>query len=267
MNLVKIVKNLWKFALKNYFISIFFACIVFVAVVAGYKLFFSKSTYVYARVKVGQGLWWASTSQPPVWFINSIKPGEIQADLLGKPLVEILSVRHYPSFISTNQYNVYLDLRLKVTGMKGTGTYNFNRSSIGVGSGIDLEFPQNQFSGTITDLSEKPFEDKYIEKTVYLNRPDAAPWEYDAIKIGDKYFDGKNIVFQILDKSSFDVQGLVAGVNTQPLKNITVKVNVLVKNVNGQYVYGEEQIVAPGKIFYVSTQGFSFNNFLISKVE
>ena len=107
MNLSKNIKMLWQFALKNYFISIFLACIAFVVLVAGYKLFFPKPTYIYVRVKIGQGLWCASTTKPPIWFINSIKKGNTQNDLLGKPLAEILSVRYYPWYNTNNQYDVY----------------------------------------------------------------------------------------------------------------------------------------------------------------
>src|SRR3990167_8185822 len=151
----KFFKKLWNFTVTNYFISIFIACIAFVGVVSIYKLFFVKPTFVYAKVKVGQGLWWATTQKPNLWFVKNIKKGDAQTDFVGELTAEILSVHYYPT-VSPNQYDVYLTMKLKVSGNKKTGKYNFNRSTIGVGAPIDLEFPSTQFSGTITDLSVKP---------------------------------------------------------------------------------------------------------------
>src|SRR3989338_8348156 len=109
MNLGKLMKKFTKFAIDNYFISIFLACIAFVVLVSAYKLFFVKPTFVYAKVKVGQGLWWASTQKPSLWFVKNIKKGDIQTDLLGEPTAEILSVRYYPT-VFPNQYDVYLTM-------------------------------------------------------------------------------------------------------------------------------------------------------------
>lgn len=41
---------------KHYFLLILIGCVGFVCFVAFYKIFISKPTYIYAKVKVGQGL-------------------------------------------------------------------------------------------------------------------------------------------------------------------------------------------------------------------
>ncbi|GIW63855.1 MAG: hypothetical protein KatS3mg091_657 [Patescibacteria group bacterium] len=167
MRKMSFLKKIWKFLVDNYFISIFIACIGFVAVVSVYKLFFVKPTYVYAKVKVGQGLWWASTQKPSSWYLeafqNVIKTKESENDLSGNPQSQILSMRYYPTYIQ-NQYDVYLIMKLKVSKLGKTGKYNFKRSSIGVSSPVDFEFPSVQFSGTIIDISEKPIKDKLSRK-------------------------------------------------------------------------------------------------------
>jgi hypothetical protein len=209
------LKKTWKFLVDNYFISIFFACIAFVGVVSIYKLFFVKPTYVYAKIKVGQGLWWASTQKPSMWYVEAFKrikeTKEQEKELTGQPQAEILEVKYYPWW-GSNQYDVYLLMKLKVTKMGKIGKYNFKRSAIGVGSPVDFEFPSLQFSGTVINISEKPIKEKYEEKTIILTKRNANPWEYDSIRIGDFYFDGKEKVFEVLEKTAKDTQTLTSDI-------------------------------------------------------
>ncbi len=267
-------KKLLKFAVNNYFISIFLACILFVGFISVFKLFFTKPTYVYARVKVGQGLWWASTQQLNIWFVKAIKPGEVERDLLGEPSAEIIDSRYYPWTSSTNQYIVYVTLKLKASVNKRTKEYSFNRSTIGVGSPIDLEFPTVQFSGTIVDLSQVPFADSYIEKTITLTKKSAYPWEYDAIKIGDSYFDGQDTVFQIIDKQAVDTASLThdtfgnfTAQTSVPQKYITITAKIKVRDENGQLMFGEEQLLTPGKTLVVTTSNFSSQDYAIGSIK
>lgn len=277
MKLGKIIKKLWRFAVDNYFISIFLACIAFVAFVSISRLFFSKPTYVYVKVKMGQGLWWASTAKPSIWFVNSIKKGDTESGLTGSPSAKILSVRYYP-WGGSNQYDVYLILKLKVTGNKKTG-YSFNRSTIGVGAPVDFEFPSSQFSGTIIDLSEKQFEDKYIEKIVYLAKGAGYykdfPFPYENIIVGDKYFDGEDYVFEVLDKKlqkqiwtvTNNLTGELFEREAETSQTIIVKAKIKVKEINKQLVYGEDQVVALNRNLNISTSRVSFGDYSIIGIE
>lgn len=268
----KILKKLWKFAIDNYFISIFLAAIAFVAVVSVYKLFLTKPTYVYAKVKVSQGLWWAATQKPSIWFLKALKKGDTETDLVGKPVAEILSVRYYPWF-GSEQFDVYLSLKLKVSKNKKTGKYNFKRSTIGVASPIDLEFPSVQFSGTIIDMSDKLFIDTYIEKTVTLTKKYAYPWEYEAIQVGDLYFDGTSTVFTVLDKAATETRTLTEDaqgnypVDTEQKRYIVVKAKIKVNIINNQLFFGPEQKITLGRNINISTNNFTFNDYTVSKVE
>ncbi len=269
-------KKLLRFTTDNYFISIFIAIILFVGFVSIFKLFFSKPTYVYARVKVGQGLWWASTQRPSIWFVKAIKEHETQKDLLGQPSAQILEVRYYPYYASS-QFDIYVTLKLKVTGNKKTGEYLFNRSTIGIGSPIDLEFPTTQFSGTIIALGDKPIKDTYVEKTVTMTKKYAYPWEYDAIKVGDSYFDGVDTVFTVIDKQANDTNqitttesfgsGVTNSALSEPRKFITVVAKMKLKQEGGQLVYGEEQNVSLGRNIGPATPNFTFNDFIVASIE
>lgn len=273
MKVERSFKKLYKFCLDNYFIIIFLACIGFVGLVSFYKLFISKPTFVYVRVKMGQGLWWASTQKPSLWFIKNIKKGDVQTGLTGKPIVKILSVRYYPTY-NSNQYDVYLTMKLQVSGNKKTGKYNFNRSSIGVGAPVDFEFPASQFSGTIVDMTSLPIKDKYIEKTVYLTKPYAYTWEYDGIKIGDKFFDGEENVIEILDKSAEETsvsflpnRSIISSSLTQIRNNILIKIKIKGKIADDKFVFGNDQVVALGKYIYLSTDNFNFTDYIVAGMD
>ena len=268
----KYFKKILKFFINNYFLSIFFACIAFVGLVSIYKLFFVKPTYVYVKVKVGQGLWWASTQKPSIWFVKNFKKGDKELDLTRKPIAEILSVRYYPTYL-TNQYDVYLLIKLKVTKM-GSGKYNFKRSAIGVGAPVDFEFPKVQFSGTIIELSEKPIKEIYQEKTIIITKRNANPWEYDSIKVGDFYFDGQEKVAEILEKNAKNTQTLISDalgnypdIAPEQRKYIFVKLKIKGKIKDNKFVFAEEQIITPGKTINLTTQNFQFQDYVVAKME
>lgn len=277
MRKMSFLKKIWKFLVDNYFISIFIACIGFVAVVSVYKLFFVKPTYVYAKVKVGQGLWWASTQKPSSWYIeafqNVIKTKESENDLSGNLQSQILSMRYYPTYIQ-NQYDVYLIMKLKVSKLGKTGKYNFKRSSIGVSSPVDFEFPSVQFSGTIIDISEKSIKDKLVEKEIVLAKRNSDPWEYEVIEIGDYYFDGKEKVFEIIDKSARDTYVLTSETfRSYPIaepelrKYIFVKAKIKVKQEGVKLIFGEEQILSVGQSINIVTNKFVFQNYRVAEIK
>jgi len=259
------------FLKQNYFLLIFVGCIGFVGVVSVYKLFVAKPTYVYAKIKVGQGMWWATTQRPSLWYVKAIQQAGEQKDLSGKPLVKLLDVSYYPYF-GSGQYDVYVTVQLKVSKVGNKGTYNFNRETIGVSSPIDLEFPNVQFSGTIIKLSEVPFKESYVKKIIVLVKRVPFPWEYEQIEIGDSQKSGEKEVFIILDKSvgeTADTTLLQQGSLISTSTNLfAVKAQILVKKEEENYVFGEEYVIAPGRVLQgVATSKFTFSDYYITKVE
>ena len=267
------LKNIITFIKKNYFLIIFAGCIGFVGVVAFYKLFISKPTYVYAKVKVGQGLWWATTQRPSLWCVRAIEQANEQKELTGKTLAKILNVTYYP-YYGSGQYETYITAQLKVSKVGGTGTYNFNRETIGVSSSIDLEFSNVQFSGTIIDLSETPIKDSYVEKTIYLTKKYSYPWEYDQIQLGDSLSNGKKKIFEVVDKAKGDTNemffndlGKLVSTESETYRYIIIKAKVQVKNIDGQYIFGEEYVLSSGRSIPVVTNNLTLNDYTISKIE
>jgi len=261
------------FVRKYYIYLILVGCVAFVGVFAVYKTYVSKPLYLYAKVKVGQGYWWASTQRPNQWFVNAIRNARVQNDLAGKPIAQVLRVDYYP-YYGTNQFDVYVTLKLKVTKVGNKGMYNFNRDMIGVAVPIDLEFPNVQFSGTIIELSEKPISSKLVAKTIYLTKKYSYPWEFDEIKVGDKFNNGHEDVIKIIDKAKSetnevirDDQGKLISSDVEKFNYITLKVKIMVRAEESRYVYGEETILLPIRGFDFITDGYIYNNFTIAKIE
>jgi len=261
--------------LDNWFLAIFFGCIAFVGVVSFYKLFVKSENFVYVRVKVSQGLWWASTQRPPQWLAAALKENMVEKDLTGSPKAKILSVRSYP-YYSTSQYDTYLTLKLKVSGRLKTGTVNFNRSTLAVGAPIELAFPRAEITGTVMAMSPHPLKEKLIWKTVTLVKNNAYQWEYDAVQVGDSYHDGKEKVLEVLDKQlspnsalgfepygTYSERSLVSPL-IQPRYVLTVKARLKVQKTSGGLVYGAEQELKLGKGLSLSTAHFYFQDFQLS---
>ena len=272
MNLSSNSKKLLRFARKNYIISIFAIIVVFTLSVAFIKIVFSEDEYVYAKVKVSQGLWWASTPPPNIWLVQSIKKGMIEKSLSGKPLVEVLNVNYYPSWES-DQYNVYMTVKMKINKNENTGKYTFKRSSLGVSSPVDFEFPDVLVSGTIMGISESPFNNTLVEKTVTITNNSAYPFEFDVIDIGDTYTNGEQVVLEVLDKESApssylsrDRNGNYTG-TYESREAVTVKLKMLVEEQSRNLIYGDEQIIRLGKTVNLSTEHFTFAGYVVEGIE
>jgi len=263
----------FSFLKKYYLFLIFVGCVGFVGVISIYRLFVMKPTYVYVKVKVGQGMWWASTQRPSLWFVKAIQQAKEQKDLTGTPLATMVNISYYP-YYGTGQYDTYATLRLKVSKMGSTGNYSFNRETIGVSSPIDLEFPNVQFSGTIIELSTQPIIESYVEKTIFLTKKYSYPWEYDVIQIGDSISNGKDTVLQIVDKAKGDTnevflndQGKLTSTEVESYRYIVIQAKIKVKKAGNQLLYGEETVVSPGRTFGIITDGVTLSDYVIAKVQ
>lgn len=244
----------------QYFILLLVAALGFVGLFSFYRFFFVKPTYVYVKVKLGQGLWWASTIQPPVWFIKALKKGEKESGLNIQSKVAVIKVNFYPYFIyvgSTaqlnDQYRVFLTLKLKADQNKNTGEYSFDRSTLAVGSPIQIDLPSVSFTGTVTELDKKPFSDPTIEKTITLKKA-LDDNILNGLQIGDEYFNGEETSLKIIDKY---VDG----------DYLFIKAKIKVKEISHQLIFGEEQIIAVNNNFSFMVGNSVFYNFIVQKID
>lgn len=262
------------FIKNNQIISISILFIFLALSISSIKIFNPNTDTVYVKVKVSQGLWWANSRRPNIWYVQSLKKGDVEYDTLLKPSATIEKVTYYPypSEDIESQYDVYLDVKLKAD--KNNKQYKYNRSPITTGSPIDLEFSSTLVTGTVIKFDTKPFNPILEEKIVYLQKKGSYPAEYDEIEIGDTFFDGENIAFEILDKSfrntsyiTSDLYGNYTADRYINAKFITLKTKMLLQKTNLGYIYGEETAINPGAGLYIETPKHSYANYFVSKVE
>lgn len=270
MKIFSFLINLFK---KNLIVLIMALCIGFVGVISLYRLYIQKTQFIYVKVKVGQGYWWATTQKPNMWYIKAIQQAKEEKDVLGEPLATIVRVAYYPWY-GSNSFDIFVTLRIKVTKSGKTGAYNFKRETIGVSSPIDFEFENVQFTGTIVAMSEKPIVPVTTNKVVYLSKKYTYPWEYDAIHIGDYFNDGNANVIEILDKAKGETNEIIVNEGgrlvsnaTEEYRYISLKIRMRVREDGGQIFYGDEIIVSPGRNLGFVTNGFTFNDYVVSKIE
>ncbi|MBU0572386.1 hypothetical protein KKH23_01815 [Patescibacteria group bacterium] len=270
-------KNLKKNKYFSIITLLFIAVAVLVASTAFIKTAISESDYIYAKIKVSQGFWWASTQSPNVWFINSLEVGDTEYGLLGKSVAEVLEIRHYPTISYPKyqaQYDIFLVLKLAVSVNTKTQKYMFKRSTIGVGSPIELEFPSAQMAGSVIEISESLPKDELVEKDIIITKKQGYPWEAEAIKIGDEQFDGEEIVFKVTAKQAFATSLIdinpYGDVNLglkDSRRYITVRGKIKVREEGDLLIFGEEQVVAPGGELSLATKNFVFDQFLVQEVK
>lgn len=270
----------YRFRKKIPFFSVI-GIIGFVFLVFALKVFSTPHDKVYAKVKLSQGFWWATTAKPNIWLARAINAGDIEKDLLGNDIAKVLEVRHYPYFsdatLYEDKYDVYLTLELTADYKEQTGEVIFKRSSLSVGSPIELLFPSSQITGTVIEISREPFQDKYVEKNVTLIKKEGYtkdnPFFYDSIYIGDKYFDGKENVFEItgkkLEPTSVSVSDLYGNIKEREIssrQDIIINAKVLARQDDSGFYFGQENLLSPGGYLTVLTQNLKLEELVIAKV-
>lgn len=257
--------------LKKYSIvfSILFI-LFFVGLIVGYKLLLQKPNYIYAKIKVGQGLWWATTAKPSIWYMQAINKGDTAFDTLGRVRAKILDKRFYLSS-DKDEYDIYLTVKIQVSGNANTSMYSFNREVLSVGAPIEIQFPKENITGTVLAIQPIPFTDKLSEKTVYLSKRYAYPWEYNAIETNSILSDGQNDIVTILDKNMQETtyRGIDTYGNneTDTRGYITLKTKMKLKRIGTAYILGEDKIVKPGRPLNLSLSSFTLREFIVSKIE
>lgn len=263
----KFFVNIKKNKQSSAILAIFILTVLFVFVVSIAKLT-KPSNPVYVKVKVSQGFWWANTKEPGYWLLNAIENGDKELDLFGNPVAEILSIRYNQSsnltaVTSSAQYNIYLTLKLEADKNDRTGKYVFKRSPLSVGSPIELEFPSTSLTGIIIDIGDEPFETKLVSKKVTLSKEISHPRDADGIMIGDTFFDGNDVVFEVISKNIYTAHYLY----NQYRVFVLVEGIIGVEEKDGVSIFTEEQSVIPGSLINLATSNYSFINFKVQSIE
>lgn len=271
------LKEVKKFLFKKYPVFTLFGIAILLAVLVSISKFTSsKQNYVYAKVKVDQGLWWIRSQKPSYWYANAIKKGEVEYSLLRAPVAEVLSVRYYP-YVGENEqkitYDIFLTVKLAVE-KSYAGVYSFKRSPLDTGSPIDLELPSAKVIGSIIEISEEPYQNNLQEIRVTLTKRLAFPWEANSIQAGDTYFDGTEKVVEIINKKSFDTYNITPDTygnllpsNLEKRQYIELTTLLKVAKNGGKWVFGEEQVLKEGGPIYLATENALLSGYVVSDIK
>jgi hypothetical protein len=268
-----VMKKIILFFLNNYFLTAIGLMVLFVGSIACYRLFFTRPLFAYVKVKVNLNPSYGSIIRPGYWIVDALKNNSEEKNLFGQTIATILSVRSYPYYYS-DQYDVYISAKLRVTGNPKTGRLTYKRTSLGVGTPIELELPGLIVNGTVLSFSQVFHNDTRIEKTLVLIKRNAFPWEYDAINVGDSYNDGVEDVFKILGKTatnsptiSVDSLGFVTPGSIEQRQYIALKASVKVTALDGQLFYGEDQVVRKGQRINLATNSLTLTDYFVSDIQ
>lgn len=271
----KEIKKIIAFVKKNYILAFFCFIIFIVGIVVVFRLFTQKKETIYVKVKVSQGLWWASTLKPSVWLATSLQKGDKEISLSGDKIAEIIEVRRYPLGVfnyASEQYDVFLIVKMKVGYNENTGKYTFKRSNITIGGPVEYEFQNVAITGTVVDISNQPIQNKYEEKTVVLEKELAQQWEYDAIMVGDSYFDGEDVVLEIIDKEITDSGeslypfGIGYPIFSSKRINMRITAMMKLKKENNTYIFREEYPVTTGRRMSIFLEDSGVNDVFIVSI-
>ncbi len=254
-------------------ISFILALIFTIAFIFFFKPQLGENKYLYVTIKLNQGVWWSISLRPGIWFLNGLKKGDYESDFFNNKSAEIISIKYYQQqdFANVNKFDIFVTLKLKASLVNDQ--YFYKRVNLLIGSPINFYFKKTYLTGTIIDIKDN-LEDNYIEKTVKITKKQASPWEYDIIKIGDKYFDGENYLLEVIDKKTFPVSLITTdyyGANnfnymeSRQFIEVVLKVKFK-KNNKNQYIFGEEQVIKKGDVVNFATDNMLFVGYSIADI-
>ena len=269
----KRVKKSVIFIKRTYILSLFLALVILSGSFFIYKSFFSTSNFAYVKIKMDQGYY---TEKPSAWIINALDNAKNSAANTNN--TQIISEEHYP-YWQPDQMDIYVIAKLPANFNRNTGEYSYNHSTLSIGSPIQLHLRNLDISGTVIDLNNQPFKYKYVYKTVYLVDKGGYnkdfPYMYSSINIGDKYFDGSNTVFEVLDKSlEKNILGVQNNLNGQiyeqaveTTQNVVIKAKVRVRQASNQFIYGEVYELTNNNSIPFSTNNYFLSDFVIRNID
>lgn len=259
---------------------IFFVVITAVTGIIGLSRKISKpQNTLYVKIKLSQGLWWSGNGNPPIWLAKSINSGDFEKDLFGNEIATVISRTYYPSepLKYPNQYEVYITAKLAAQKDRGSDKYRYKRGSLAVGSPISIDLNTATVTGSIMEISSDEIKPNDVLKKITLFNQYGyytdSPKEFESIAINDEYSDGRNVVFKVTKKylgprlvAFSDNYGKQAINQIKVNQNIYVDAEIMVKEVNGMYFFGEEQRVVPGANLNILTNTQDFTKYTVVSV-
>lgn len=266
--------------LTNYQVVDYVGVSLFFLVLAVMVFFFlRRASYVEVLVRISESdnmqvLYYNRT---PDWYIEYLRPGINEKDLLGRTMIEVADVYYYPT-LGANQ-TVFVKLKMRAVFNKNTGQYTYNGKVLLVGNHELIKLRGLAIEGIIHDISGMGGERKteiYLAKGILETQnnegvPYPAETSFDGIKknIADllepglEVADSKGgVVAEIVEveisraKREFIYGGSLVSVDDPKRRRVEMEVKLWCVVVGDKCYYREE---TPLRIN--SVVGFDFDNF------
>lgn len=280
INFKKIIKKfLSKFKIIDLIgIGIFFT-ILLVAVV----FFLRRSSFVYVTLQISQGedafhnFWFYKPSQ---WYIKNLSVGMANKDAIGKTDLELVDMYYYPN--QGNAYSFYVTLKVKTVFNKRTQQHSYQGQPLLIGENRVFKLSSVSVPGMIHKISDHLGSDltKIITVRGKLENKDHEYISNDAetrflgirnylsaiVEPGLTIVNSKGVVVaKILDvKKSmgyreFIYQNLLLKVADSEYQVVEMTVELTLNEVNGSYLYMEEERVLIGNVVRLPFEDFILN--------
>lgn len=244
-------------------------------------IFFRRSSYIIAVVKVGEGSvfypsWltaWDDFSGTQKWFAESFYEGQTEKDGLGKIRAEVLSVYSYDK--TPTRKTVYLTVKLKVVYNRASNTHTYKGVPVLVGSKIKLNLDSLYVEGltiSVEGFPENTVREKIVveaqireENSTFLETAGTKSYVADAIKVGDEIKDnnGKTVI-KIIEKRVFPAQKVATTsdgriiLRSDPVKkDVYLKLEIQALKTGDRYFFLDDIPILVDQIIPINTSTIS----------
>lgn len=271
-------KFLSKFKIIDWIgIGIFFAILAMATAV-----FLRRTSFVYVTLEISHGedafhnFWFY---KPPHWYIQNLQTGMANKDVLGRTDLELVDMYYYPN--KSNEYSLYVTLKTRTVFNKRSQQHSYQGQPLLVGEQRVFKLGSVSIPSMIHKIEDYQ-QDTLIKKAIVsgeLKSEDheeieiAAETRFlgirnylaDVIEPGLVIEDSKGkIVAEILDAKKttgyreFIYQNSLIKVIDPERKNVQLIAELVLNEINGEYLYMEEAQILLGEIVE-----FPFDDFVL----
>lgn len=143
-------------------IGIFFIIISILAI-----FFLRKSSFVYLTILVSKDKYSFTSAyyyKPPDWYLENLKIGMINKDILGKSDLELVDMYYYPTAV--NERELYLTLKVKTVFNRRTKQHSYEGQPLLIGEGRVFKLDSVYISGNIQEINNNLDEEKKTKTVV-----------------------------------------------------------------------------------------------------
>ena len=238
-----------------------------------FQVYVQKPTYVTVRVKGSPGNWWWVTPRPPDWLANAVQVGDKEYNAANKAIAEVKAVDIYDAGGPTK--DIYVTVDLDVRYNKQTKKYRYKGEPLEIGGPISLSLGSTFFPGMVVGINgEQKNVKQQSDITVSVRYRDRWPYEFDAIKIGERIVGGDgNPIAEIIAKERRPAEREVETLAGQVVKGFSpvlddfyVTIRLRVTKTDDQYVYREEQYVKVANQLWLLFPSYNISGAYITSI-